>query len=728
MLSDCWLLYMNIDTSKQPIRNRLLAARLPAMPQILSKLIALCQSDEAGIGELEKVIAYDAVMSAKVLSVANSSAYNTGNRKVSLMQAINTLGTEVLVTLVISESVYQTFNSFSRIPGIDFRGFWVHSLKSAVLARELAKKMSYPHVEEAYLAGLLHDAGRLALLSADREGYLPNFNAKDDERLCAVEASSIGITHSEVGAWLIEQWNLDSFLADSVRYHHEPIARLKSSHPLIRMVCLAHLLSDYTIDSPALAGVGAFCGVDDEDLKAIQVAANSLIKTAASYFGIVLTDIDQQPPSTTYEPAGLAPDRVQEKLAEEVRNVALVSASAQTFARMQSGSELIAAISRTARILFNLHDVVIFLKSSNSQTLTGVPVGERQQRLSEFSIPLDGGSILADTVLKRKVTFIRSEDTLLGLVEEQLLRAMGTEYMAYLPMLAGQSCLGVLVCGCSSSRAEELWGNERFLLSYASQAASSMASSIAIKDEITKLIDGVNKSHRDASRRVVHEVNNPLAIIKNYLSVLDDKVSNNEPVVAELSILNDEIDRVSRIVGTLGGDQTAGSDETAEINSVVNEVVRLFSISRYLPATVKIVAKTTEQDSIINASADSLKQILVNLIKNAVEALPLGGEIEVCNKGSKTRDGRAYFELYIRDSGPGMPTEVLTHLFSPGYSSNKGTNRGLGLSIVQALVKKMNGMISCRSGQWGTNFEIFLPVADAAETPGIRPTKAMNTV
>ena len=719
---------MNIVKSNQPIRNRLLAARLPAMPQILSKLIALCQSDEAGIGELAKVIAHDAGMSAKVLTVANSSAYNSGNRKVSLMQAINTLGTEVLKTLVISESIYQTFNSFSRMPGIDFRGFWVHSLKSAVLARELAKKMSYPYIEEAYIAGLMHDVGRLALLSAAPDDYLSIFNAKDDERLCVVETSALGITHSEAGAWLIEQWNLDSFLADSVRYHHEPITRLKSSHPLIRLVCLAHLLSDYKIDSPALAGVGDFCGVVDADLKVIQAGVNSQTKTAASYFGIALIDIDQQPPSATYEPMGLTPDSVQEKLAEEVRNAALISSAAQTFARMQSGSELIASISRTARILFNLQDVVVLLQDANSQILTGVPIGDRQQRLSEFSIPLNGGSILADSVLKRKVIFIRRDDTLLGLVEEQLLRAMGTEYLAYLPMISGQACQGVLVCGLSPRQAEELWGSERFLLSFASQAATSMASSSAVKEEIAKLIAGVNESHREASRQVAHEVNNPLAIIKNYLSVLDDKVNNKEPVAEELSILNEEIDRVSRIVGGLSGEQTATHGETAEINGVMNEVVRLFSISRYLPASVKIAVKTTEQDSNTNGSADSLKQILLNLIKNAVEALPRGGNIEVCNKGNLIRDGRAYFEINISDNGSGMPSEVLTNLFSPGFSSKNGANRGLGLSIVYGLVKKMNGLISCRSGEWGTSFEILLPVADATDAAGIRPIKAMNAV
>jgi HD-like signal output (HDOD) protein/signal transduction histidine kinase len=719
---------MNMDKTNQPIRNRILAARLPAMPQILSKLIALCQSDEAGIGELTKVIAHDAGMSAKVLAVANSSAYYSGNRKVSLVQAINTLGTEALKTLVISESIFQTFSSFSRTPGIDFRGFWVHALKSAVLARELAKKMSYPHVEEAYLAGLLHDVGRLALLRAAPGEYLANFKARDDEHLCFFETSALGITHSESGAWLIEQWNLDSFLADSVRYHHEPITRLKLSHPLIRLVCLAHLLSDYKIDSPELEGVGAFCGVADADLMAIQAGVNSQTKTAAAYFGITLTDIEQQPPTATYEPNGLAPDSVQERLAEEVRNATLISLAAQTFARMQSGTELITSISRTARVLFNLQDVVVLLKNANSEILTGVPIGDRQQRLSEYSIPLHGASLLANSVLNKKVTFVGSEDASLDLVEEQLLRAMGTGYLAYLPMISGQSCQGVLVCGLSPIQADELWGKERFLLSFASQAATSMASSAAVKDEIAKLIDGVNESHRKASRQLAHEVNNPLSIIKNYLSVLDDKVSNNEPVVEELSILNEEIDRVSRIVGGLSGEQAAILNETAEINSVMNEVVRLFSISRYLPASVKVIVKTTDQDSNTNGSSDSLKQILLNLIKNAVEALPLGGNIEVGNKGRLIRDGRNYFAIYISDNGTGMPSDVLTHLFTSGYSGKNGVNRGLGLSIVYGLVKKMNGLISCRSGQWGTSFEILLPVADASETADTRPIKAMNAV
>jgi HD-like signal output (HDOD) protein/nitrogen-specific signal transduction histidine kinase len=718
----------NMHKSNQSIRNRLLVARLPTMPQILFKLIDFCQRDEAGMGELAKLIAHDVGMSTRILSIANGTAYNRGSRKVGLMQALNTLGIEMIKTLVISESVFQTFSNFSRTNNIDLHGFWVRSLKAAVLARELARKMSYPHSEEAYLAGLLHDVGRLALLSAAPREYSSNFMAKDDEHLCAIETSSMGITHAEAGAWLIERWNLDSFLADSVRYHHEPIARLKSAHPLIRLVCLAHLLSSYKSDSPELEGAGALCGVNDADVKAILTGVAAQTKTAAAYFGIDLTGTDQEPPSAEYEPLEPVKDRAEERLAEEVRNVALVSAAGQSFSRMRSGRELLESITRTARILFNLEDMIVLMQDAKAQVLVGVPIWEHQQRLTEFSIPLTNGGVIAESVLKRQVTFVGRDDALRGLVEEQLLRAMGTQYLIYLPMIVGQSCLGVLVGGLSSLQAEELWGRERFLQSFATQAATSLELSTAARDEIDKQIASVNEEHREASRRVAHEVNNPLSIIKNYLGVLDDKLTRHEPVIEELSILNEEIDRVSRIVGGLAGQESAQQEETTEVNSVLNDVVRLFSISRYLPSSVSIVVKTTDQPAEMLGPADPLKQILLNLIKNAVEALPNGGKIEVKNNGRVIREGRAYLELCISDSGAGIPADVLDNLFSPVHSSKSGVNRGLGLSIVQSLVKKINGLISCRSGESGTAFEILLPVPEATVHTIRKPARVANTV
>ncbi|MGO4469951.1 HDOD domain-containing protein, partial [Pseudoduganella sp. RAF53_2] len=271
------------------IRNRLLIARLPAMPQILIKLIELLQADDAGMPELAALIAKDAGMTSKILSVANSSAYQRHSRSVGLEQALVSLGTDMIKTLVISESVFQTFNNFPHSGSTDLRAFWKGSLTTAVIARDIARAMDYPHVEEAYLAGLLHNVGRLALLSTAPKEYAYNFTARDDEDLCAVEQRTLEITHTEAGAWLIERWNLDSFLADSVLYHHEPVTRLESAHPLIRIVRLAHHLCYHDGDADEAA---ALCGLDATQLDAFVKSAARQVLKSAEYLGIDLTGAD----------------------------------------------------------------------------------------------------------------------------------------------------------------------------------------------------------------------------------------------------------------------------------------------------------------------------------------------------------------------------------------------------------------------------------------------------
>src|SRR6195952_4209566 len=255
------------------IRNRLLIARLPAMPQILIKLIEHLQADDLGMPELAALISNDAGMTAKILAVANSSAYHRVHRQVGLEPALMALGTDVIKTLVISESVFQTFNSFPHSGSTDLRGFWKNSLTAAVIARDVAKRMDYPHIEEAYLAGLLHNVGRLALLSTAPQEYAFNFTARDDEDLCAVEQRTLQITHAEAGAWLIERWHLDSFLADSVLYHHEPSARLETAHPLIRIVRLAHLLATHQPDDAALADAVGLCNLELREVEAMVANA-----------------------------------------------------------------------------------------------------------------------------------------------------------------------------------------------------------------------------------------------------------------------------------------------------------------------------------------------------------------------------------------------------------------------------------------------------------------------
>jgi signal transduction histidine kinase len=124
-----------------------------------------------------------------------------------------------------------------------------------------------------------------------------------------------------------------------------------------------------------------------------------------------------------------------------------------------------------------------------------------------------------------------------------------------------------------------------------------------------------------------------------------------------------------------------------------------------------------------------LKQILVNLVKNAIEALSAtGGRIEIANRGHVNRERRLYLELVVSDTGPGLSREVLANLFAAVKSTKEGPHHGLGLSIVHSLVKKLNGHIACRSGRTGTSFEILLPAHAGAGAPVTLPARALGSV
>ena len=702
------------------IRHRLLIARLPAMPQILIKLIEHLQADDAGMPELAALIAKDPAMASKIFSVASSSAFhrNGGARAVGLEQSLVALGTDMIKTLVISESVFQTFSSFPHSTSTDLRAFWKSSLTTAVIARDLARKMDYPHVEEAYLAGLLHNVGRLALLATAPREYAVNFMARDDEDLCAVEQRTLQITHAEAGAWLIERWQLDSFLADSVLYHHEPVARLASAHPLIRMVRLAHLLCGHGDELDAIEDAARLCGLDGAALEPILANAARQVEKSAGYLGIDLAGADDIVAPSAYVPPPPV-DPVQQRLSEEVRNMMLVSEMAQTFARQDGETGLLDAMTRSARILFDFENVLVMLENPTGQALLGTATGNQPGRLAEFMLSLDseqGGQVALSARTRKPVYASRAgmnaqAGAPLSVAEEQLFRILGSEALVCLPLVANQRCLGVLIGGVPGWQLAGCQQRERFLQSYATQAAGALETALSERGHARRQLAQVAEEYRDASRRVVHEVNNPLSIIKNYLSILDSKLARREPVVGELSILNEEIDRVGQLLNGLADLQPAEASRVTEVAGVVDDVLRLFRATGFVPASVQMVVRMQEGPGAIEGDADLLKQVLVNLVKNAVEAMPEGGRIEIANRGLVNRERKLYLELVVADTGPGLSTELLANLFAPVKSTKEGPHHGLGLSIVHSLVSKMGGLIACRSGKAGTTFEILLPAA-----------------
>lgn len=686
---------------------------MPSMSQILLKLMTLCQSDDAGMNELSGLVAQDPAMAAKMMGVANSSAYHRGNSATTLDQALAIIGTSMIKTIVINESVFQVFDKLSRSNDINLNDFWLHALFAGVKARMLAIRMKYSNPEEAYLAGLLHDAGRLAMLAIAPKEYSQHFLAEDSDSLCIVEVRTLQASHAEVGAWLIEQWRLDSFIADSVLYHHEPVARVANAHPLIRIVFASNLLAESHVKDGQIAIAASLSGLSENDIREINALAAEEVKKSADYFGIQL-DADVKIPSVTQVQSARPHDQKHD-LSVEVRNMLLAGQIGKTFSSQQGETGLIEIITKSACILFNFDQAIILKLDHQNNALRGSGAGEHRNRLADFVLPLTGNdSPIAASIQASRLALIGDGKQVLGVPEEQLLRLFMTERLVCMPLSIDGQCLGVLIGGLAGWQGADFARNEGFLKVFGSQATNALKNILSRQEEKELSENRMAQEYREASRKVAHEVNNPLSIIKNYLGILDRKLLNKDQLSAELSILNEEIDRVGKIVDDFAELDLSQKKGSSDLGRVIKDVVKLFQQTEFID-TIQVEVRLPDEQIAVNASTDALKQILINLMKNATEAMNNGGRLEISSQGLVNRDGVLYAELSVGDTGPGIVPEVMAKLFTPVQSTKGPEHSGLGLNIVHDLVKKMHGLISCRSGKQGTTFDILLPVASSVE-------------
>ena len=692
--------------SDQDIRHRLLIAKLPAMPHILIKLIDFCQDEDVGLDDLADLISKDAAITMRVLAAANGPAHPRFAHKPGLRQALLALGMDTTKSLLISESVSQVFSDFTHSDSEDLRGFWRHSYTAALAARKIAVMTDYPHLEEAYLAGLLHDVGRLALLSAAPAEYSMLLSHVDDAGLCMAEQQTLHITHAEAGAWLIERFHLDSFLADSVLYHHEPVQQLIAAHPLIRIVMLADLIASHGASEPAIGAAKTLFNLDVAALRNICSDTEGRVQEAAKLFKIDLAGTEQA--MAVPYPSKRANDdgNARDKLVHEVQQVILATEARRSFSRADSEMELMSAVAKSAALQFGFENVLFLLQDDIAQCLRGVSLETSRQSFSEFSIPVAGGGIVATAVEQRQVVFLDAASDLNSLAEKQLFRLLHAQHFACLPLFAGQHSLGAIIGTATSYQLAELRARSNSLRTFSGQAAAAI---YAVRTKAAEA-GRIAEEYRQASRRVVHEASNPLSIIRNYLAVLDAKVKRKEPVQAEVTILSQEIDHVVQILRGLTEIKIDAPREVLGINHVVSDVVKFLQITGFIPPSIRIEMQLQEEVAKVKVDSKILKQILVNLIKNAVEAIKEEGEIVVATPSYINRDGHLYCVLTVNDNGPGIAPPVLAKLFSPVRSVKSGGHAGLGLSIVHGLVQELGGIIMCRSSSSGTTFEILLPV------------------
>lgn len=205
---------------------------------------------------------------------------------------------------------------------------------------------------------------------------------------------------------------------------------------------------------------------------------------------------------------------------------------------------------------------------------------------------------------------------------------------------------------------------------------------------------------------VAHEFNNPLAIIKTSLHLVNTRMPNGDPNKENLVIIEEEIDRITRIMRQLlDFSRPSAETSTLQVNEVIQKFMKMLErdlAERGIESKLDLATDLP----VLRMSADQLKQVLLNLIKNAEEAMPTGGNLLL--RTSKRNGG---LTISVYDTGIGIPKEHLSSLFEPFFSTKSdGEGMGLGLSVSYSIIESYGGSIEVDSSPGkGTMFRIFLP-------------------
>ncbi len=209
---------------------------LPSIPSLYGELVALLQSPETPLEEVARVVERDPAMTAKMLKLVNSAFFGLQRRVSSVLESCTYLGIDTIRSLVLSLQTFSQFQSL-KLGGIDIASQWRHSLHTAQAAKRIAQleDVTMKAVDESFVAGLLHDVGKLILACNCAEEYTQALRWAREKPgdLIEAEKAAFGCDHADIGGYLMGLWGLPVPVVEAIAMHHRPSQSQNTAfHPL----------------------------------------------------------------------------------------------------------------------------------------------------------------------------------------------------------------------------------------------------------------------------------------------------------------------------------------------------------------------------------------------------------------------------------------------------------------------------------------------------------------
>ena len=514
---------------------------IPTLPSIATAIMEKTLDSTVSAKQIAEMVERDQALSIKVLKVANSPFYRRIKEISTIRGAVMLLGFNVLKSIVLSISVINLFSDKNRC-ALDFYKFWQHSIACAVCAKNIALKISPAASEDAFVAGLLHDLGKvvadqLLCRKGEYRGVLEIMNRANSDIL-EVETSIMGVDHATLGRFLMEKWNLPALLSRTVGSHHgiDEITDDEEAKKLCAIIHVADIVtnhlglgigqSDRGFVDPSLLNR---MGLTSHDIQDISIALKDSISSISEEMGIPKAE-----PKTYFEVlqfanaqlGKLSLDLEQKKLALERRTMELSSLNNMS-SQLQSS--------------LKLSDI---LNTLTTHTLT-ILEGKKSRcimRLSNLRIMITESFLLNDLPQTRSGMASATKDLL---DRSNGVYPIGVGFI-FAPLKVDGKTIGVLELVPQENAGQDEMNQKLLLLrTIAETGAQAIQRAMLITKNIkAQRLAAVSKTAIAAN----HEINSPLTTILLKLDMLIKDAGPHKGAVENINEIKSEAIKIKNIV------------------------------------------------------------------------------------------------------------------------------------------------------------------------------------
>lgn len=765
------------DASRQRIELILQQLdQLPPLPAVATRVLQVASSDASSVKDVVRIIEADPAIAARILQLVHRADSGVAGQITDLARAITLLGFDAVRCAILAVSVLSTFRPTQSAAEEKFSRteFWKHCIAVAccceLLAAEMAKNWGRNcgvEASEAFLAGLLHDMGKIALDAVVPKSFGKVIETADLLRgnIADVERSVIGVDHLVVGKRLAEKWQLPASLRDAIWLHGQLPQALPPSvrnERLVNLVTLADMLvreqrlgysGNYTYPITRQTLLDAL-GLLPNQADAVLSKLVSAVESRAAALGINGVGAEDLYKSAFHQ-ANRELSRVTDQLATRNRKLSIRAKYFEAVAAFQSELRpdappalVLQAIGQTAAAVLEASAVAVFSIPPNAG-YAEIAVVDPQGRLLQANlvdaadgapaIPVPGEAIVSLSAAGPLHAVSADMEWLVQAFSPRLAEAG----RFWVPLQIEGACVGGVVWGAAAGELQRLGPQQQELLSLACGWALALRT-CQIRDEARALSEQLADSNRrlqsaqneiDRTRMLTsvaeiaagaaHEMNNPLAVISGRSQLLastltDAKQRDSAKLIFEKS------QNLSDIITALmhfARPQTPRPNP-CDVQVIFRDAMRL--AHGVCEMADRVIDTRGGELPLANVDGEQIAAALAEIIVNAVQATDAAAGRITLSASFEAFGQRLV--LTIADNGCGMDDHVLRHAFDPFFShKTSGRQQGMGLAKALRWIESAGGTVrlESRAGA-GTRAVVILPASQetlATNMPMLKQAK-----